>query len=125
MGNAAAGWRSLTKALSLAIALALVGPACDSGPEAGEVDLATTEAGMLRELETGGFGVVSSVNRRTRPSFESLVRCALPRGAAIQKTLDGVGLVTFEGELGLAPRAERGPCDKDCQEVLSACVRAP
>ena len=52
-----------------------------------------------------------------------VVECALPEGSEVTKLVDG-DLVTFEGQLGLAPEWEDDACDQDCQEWVTACVLA-
>jgi len=54
---------------------------------------------------------------------EYLVECALPSEHSITKTVGGVDY-TFEGDIGLAPEWENGPCDQDCQEWVTACLLA-
>lgn len=52
-----------------------------------------------------------------------VVECALPAGATLTKTVNGVA-TSFHGALGLAPEWEDDVCDEDCQEWVSACVLA-
>jgi len=50
-----------------------------------------------------------------------LVKCALPAGKTISKTVAGV-TYQFPGLIGLAPMWETGACDRNCQEWVSACM---
>jgi hypothetical protein len=53
-----------------------------------------------------------------------LMRCALRQQDSIRiKDYTG-GLVVLSGELGLAPEWKDKPCDRSCQEQISACLMA-
>ena len=61
----------------------------------------------------------------SREVFTYIVSCALPAGAEIDVTVQGVNY-SFDGELGLAPQwgQPKGHCDGSCQEWVSACLLA-
>jgi hypothetical protein len=49
--------------------------------------------------------------------------CALPPGKHLTLTING-SAVNFDGQLGLAPEWETGPCNDDCKRWVSACLLA-
>ncbi|MEO5727754.1 MAG: hypothetical protein ABI134_30390, partial [Byssovorax sp.] len=58
-----------------------------------------------------------------REVLKYIVSCALPRGAEVNFTADGVAY-TYPGEIGLAPNwgMTGGSCDGKCQAWVSSCV---
>ena len=68
-------------------------------------------------------------NALTDPSARDLLKyvvsCALPAGAHVNVTVQGV-TYTYDGQLGLAPEWGQagGSCDHDCQGWVSACLLA-
>ncbi|MFS8070177.1 MAG: hypothetical protein ACMG6S_27755, partial [Byssovorax sp.] len=58
-----------------------------------------------------------------REVLKYIVSCALPRGAEVNFTADGVAY-TYPGEIGLAPTWGQagGTCDGKCQAWVSSCV---
>lgn len=53
-----------------------------------------------------------------------LVRCALPADDAIRIRDYTGGLVSLQGELGLAASWKNGQCNSECEEKISACLMA-
>lgn len=53
-----------------------------------------------------------------------LVKCALSSEQSITKKYNGGEVITFTGELGVAPEWLDGACNNDCQERVSACLLA-
>jgi len=58
-----------------------------------------------------------------RQAFEYLVSCALNSEQKVEVVIEGEPVV-FAGGIGLAPEWGVGPCDQDCQELVSACMIA-
>jgi hypothetical protein len=53
-----------------------------------------------------------------------LTRCALPEGDKLRITTPDGDELEYSGGLGLAPEWKTGPCERDCQEWVSACMYA-
>ena len=78
---------------------------------------ATTSQNGLSSIN----GLISADGQKT---LSYIVRCALPAGHTItMKDLSG-NPIPFAGQLGMVPSWEYGACNKDCQEIISACVLA-
>ncbi len=79
-------------------------------------------------LTTGSSGIVDEesfgallATAEGEDLFSYLMQCALDEGQ--QVTVSSTN-TSYDGLLGLAPEWERGRCETDCQEWLSACVLA-
>jgi hypothetical protein len=75
----------------------------------------STSAGLAN-----GTGLMASAAGRTTVTY--LVRCALPAGHAISKIDDAGNIMTFQGQIGLAPQWESSTCGQSCQHWVSACM---
>lgn len=62
-------------------------------------------------------------DHNTQKFIQYLIQCALPATSTITVTR-GQERVDFNGNIGLAPEWETGPCGEACQEWVSACLFA-
>ena len=69
-----------------------------------------------------GAGLMTNDTGRKTVSY--LVRCALATGDSLVKQDQNGVNYTFKGAIGLAPQYKTAGCNKDCTEMLSACLMA-
>src|SRR5712671_2384296 len=113
-----------------AVSVAIFGCGGSSGDESpGQAREALVQGNGLSSINglalTNGLATANGLMTTTegRNTVAYLVRCALPAGHSIKKTVDGI-TYQFNGAVGLAPEWEQGACDRDCQEKVSACMMA-
>jgi len=139
--------------LSLSLATALAGSACEQLSDDSQADdsALTSENGFsmngftmngftMNGLSINGFTMNGFTNNGFtnngfamnglmsvdggRKLLEYIVKCALPDNHSITKQDQYGHPYTFEGHLGLAPAWENGACDGPCKRWVSACMLA-
>jgi hypothetical protein len=83
----------------------------------------TTNALTTNALTTNGLIRDALRDSLTREFFSYLVSCALPQGARVDVTIDGV-TYGFNGQIGIFPQwgTASGTCDTGCKNWVSGCV---
>jgi hypothetical protein len=54
--------------------------------------------------------------------IQGLVECALTEKDVLTVKLDDGTMLTFQGDIAMAPAWSTGPCDADCQEWVTSCI---
>lgn len=85
----------------------------------------TTNALTTNALTANSVVTDALRDELARELFSYVVSCALPAGAHVDLTIDGVDYV-FNGQIGIFPQWGNagGSCDKGCRNWVSGCVLA-